>query len=236
MVIKGDTSPPSSVRKREKARLILLIFLTRDRPAGIYRRRDGGLAIASRCTRTPEYIFPTRPWRYYWHFVLPRSIRSLARFFPITSHSPATTRSYVCYSDWTQRVSERAVTLPVYLYCLSWGYWSVEEFRQVSRYIFDLRDDCTPDVHARRTHAVSARRNETPIGGLPALCAKLVAFYVICPLSPPHSRVYIRYPIVPPRVIVARDINADIRRGLANMSHCRAFLARAFRHRTLARG
>lgn len=53
------------------------------------------------------------PWRYYWHFVLPRSIRSLARFFPITSRSPATTRSYVRYSESTQRVSERAVTLPV---------------------------------------------------------------------------------------------------------------------------
>lgn len=39
--------------------------------------------------------------------------------------------------------------------------------------------------------------------------------------------VYIRYPIVLPRVIVARDINADIRRGLANMSHRGAFL-RAF--------
>lgn len=89
---------------------------------------------------------------------------------------------------------------------------------------------------------MSAHRNETPIGGppprLPALCAKLVALYVICPLLfPPHpslpfsprilESVYIRYPIVLPRVIVARDINADIRRGLANMSHRGAFL-RAF--------
>lgn len=37
---------------------------------------------------------------------------------------------------------------------------------------------------------------------------------------------YIRYPIVLPHVIVAQDINADIR--LANMSQRGAFLTRAF--------
>lgn len=52
---------------------------------------------------------------------------------------------------------------------------------------------------------------------------------VLSPSLPPRilESVYIRYPIVLPRVIVARDINADIRRGLANMSHRDAFL-RAF--------
>lgn len=64
MVVKGDTSPPSSAREKEKkreARLVLLIFLILHAIVPqVYRRRDGGLAIASRCTRTPKYIFPTR--------------------------------------------------------------------------------------------------------------------------------------------------------------------------------
>jgi len=99
------------------------------------------------------------PWRYYWHFVLPRSIHSLARFFPITFRSPATTRSYVCYSDSTQRVSERAVTLPVPV--LPIARLLIRRGIPPGRqgYIFNLRDDCTPGTYT----AVSTLCDETAI-------------------------------------------------------------------------
>lgn len=155
------------------------------------------------------------PRRYYWHFVLPRSIRSLARFFPITSRSPATTRSYMCYSDSTQRVSERAVTLPVPVLPIA-GLLirrGIPPGRQV--YIRSSRWLHTHTYTHTYTYAGASQWNSNRSRAY-LFCAWNWLHFMLSILFPSHptfKSVYIRYLIVLPCVIVARDINSDIRQG-----------------------